>query len=585
MFGWTGRILLVDVAKRSQDILRLDAQVLQTLLGGKGLAGALLMPEITRAWADPEMPLIFATGPLVGTTAPTSGRMAVASRSPLTGTIGDASVGGAFGTELKRAGWDALVLRGHADRATWVEIVDERVRFHDAREMRGLPVSTLSAKLAPFGAHMCTGPAADHGVLFANLVFDGHYFAGRSGLGQIAAAKQVKAITVRGSGRVAVADPAALKVAREDIHRLINASPVLMGELGITRYGTGALYDLMHSRRMMPTANFKRTWFEPAAGANAHAYEQRYKPKTSGCRGCHINCKKTGRGGERLPEFETMSHFTALLENTGIELVVEANRLCNEAGMDTISAGGSLACYAELEGRRIEAREITSLLADIAAGEGEGRVLGEGAARYASARGRPETAMCVKGMELPAYDPRGAYGMALGYALSTRGACHLRAYPIGHEILRKPAPTDRFSFDGKARIVKIAEDANAVVDSLTACKFVFFGASLEEYAKAYSAVCGVSSSGQDLLALGERMYYAERIMNARNGFDAKDDDLPARFFEVAGSHGNGIEVPALSREDFLAARARYYRIRGLDAQGRPTRERAEALGLGASWPE
>jgi aldehyde:ferredoxin oxidoreductase len=184
--------------------------------------------------------------------------------------------------------------------------------------------------------------------------------------------------------------------------------------------------------------------------------------------------------------------------------------------------------------------------------------------------------MSVKAQELPAYDPRGAYGMALAYATSTRGACHLTAYPISHEILRKPVATDRLSFAGKARIIKIAEDMNAVVDSLTACKFVFFASSLEEYARVYTAVTGVETTAQDLLRIGERIYYRERIMNAMNGFSSAEDDLPARFFADAGSSP---QTTALSREEFLAARAGYYRIRGLDEKGMPTREKAAELGI------
>jgi aldehyde:ferredoxin oxidoreductase len=169
--------------------------------------------------------------------------------------------------------------------------------------------------------------------------------------------------------------------------------------------------------------------------------------------------------------------------------------------------------------------------------------------------------------------------MALGYAVSTRGGCHLRAYPISHEIFRKPVATDRFTFSGKARIIKISEDLNAIVDSLTACKFTFFAAGLEEYAKAYTAVTGLPAGAQDLLFKGERIYYNERIINYINGFDGRQDDLPARFFSEAGTGGCGIEIPPIYREAFLDARAKYYSIRGLDGQGRPTREKTQSLGL------
>jgi aldehyde:ferredoxin oxidoreductase len=169
--------------------------------------------------------------------------------------------------------------------------------------------------------------------------------------------------------------------------------------------------------------------------------------------------------------------------------------------------------------------------------------------------------------------------MALAYVTSTRGGCHLRAYPIGHEILRKPVATDRFTFGGKARIIKISEDRNAVIDSLTACKFVFFAASMEEYARAYTAVTGVEATANDLSRAGERIYYRERMMNARWGFDSSHDDLPARFFEEAGSPGPGFDVPPVSRESFLDARRRYYKVRGLDERGRPTEVKARSLGL------
>jgi aldehyde:ferredoxin oxidoreductase len=212
-------------------------------------------------------------------------------------------------------------------------------------------------------------------------------------------------------------------------------------------------------------------------------------------------------------------------------------------------------------------------------GVGLGKELGRGSLSYAEEKGRPELSMSVKGLELPAYDPRGAYGMALAYATSTRGGCHLRAYPISHEILRKPVVTDRFSFSGKARIIKIAEDLNAIVDSLNVCKFVFFASGLEEYAKVFTAVTGIEMTAHDLSEIGERIYYHERMMNARAGFDAKDDDLPPRFFTMSGTDGPCFGVPAIDREAFLACRQNYYQVRGLDENGLPKSEKASALGL------
>jgi aldehyde:ferredoxin oxidoreductase len=284
--------------------------------------------------------------------------------------------------------------------------------------------------------------------------------------------------------------------------------------------------------------------------------------------------------GHSMPEFETMSHFTALVGNTDKHLVMQANDQCNRLGMDTISAAATLACYREIAGITDLSGQLPDLLEQVGTASTDlGRELGRGSHSFARSHDRPDVAMTVKGLELPAYDPRGAYGMSLAYALSTRGGCHLRAYPVSHEILRKPVATDRFTYSGKARIIKIAEDQNAVIDSLTACKFIFFAAGLEEYARAFTAVTGIESSAQDLLKSGERIYYNERIMNSLNGFTDRDDDLPERFFNKPGSSGGTLRIKPLDRRDFIEARAKYYRIRGLDEHGLPTPEKTGELGL------
>jgi len=579
MFGWTGKILEIDLDRRQSTILSPSIAYCHKHLGGKGMAGQILQPHITKLWDHPGMPLVFAAGPLTATTAPTSGRMVIASRSPLTGTIGDASVGGRLGFQIKRAGFDAVVVTGRAGNWTGVTIADDKVAFEDARGLVKLPIGKRYHRIKDKSACALIGPAAESGVYFASIMVDGHFAAGRGGLGLVMAAKKMSFLKVSGNRSIPVFDRAELKQAREEIFRLAAAAPVLMGDLGLTHFGTAALFDLIHSRRMMPTANFRKTHFPGAASVNAFQYQNAFGVQKSGCSGCHVLCKKKDVKGKSLPEYETMSHFHALLENKDMNVVMAANQLCNDLGMDTISAGATLACHAEVMGRSLKPEEIVPLLEDIAYSRGVGRELKMGSSRYAIQAGRPETAMAVKQLELPAYDPRGAVGMALGYALSTRGGCHLRAYPISHEILRKPVATDRFSFSGKARIIKIAEDLNAVVDSLTACKFIFFGATLEEYARALYGVTGFSTTGQDLLKTGERIYYQERILNAHNGFSAKDDDLPQRFFQEPGYKGDDMRIAPLDRKAFLQARSNYYHIRGLSKNGLPTREKCGELGL------
>lgn len=584
MFGWTGKILHINLeTRRIATETPGRGDVYERYIGGKGLGGYYLRRCATRKWHHADMIVGVFSGPLVATPSPTSGRAHMISKSPLTGLVGDSSVGGRLATALKRAGWDGVVITGKSDRPVGLIIENHRVEFQDATALWGLDTDTLYARLKPQKASLaCIGPAAENGTRFASVIVDRHYAAGRTGLGLCLAEKKLKFILIRGTGKTEIHDLQKLKQAREEILRLTAASPALMGQYGFTCLGTGAVYDLIDNRRMMPTDNFLRTRFEHAARLNANAYVKAYHPRKHGCRGCHILCKKIGRRGDNrfaMPEFETMSHFTALIGASDMDLVVEANRRCNRYGMDTISAASVLACRRELTGENYTPDLLLTLLDDIAYGRGEGQSLGRGAAQYARRMGRPRSAMAVKGLELPAYDPRGAYGMALGFAVATRGGCHLRAYPISHEILRKPVATDRFSFSGKARIIKIAEDLNAVVDSLTACKFTFFAASLEEYAKAFTAVTGVDTSAQDLMSCGERIDYNERIINFQNGFDGRQDDLPQRFFSRPGSSGSGIDIPPIDRDAFLAAKAKYYRIRGLDPMGRPTKEKAHALDL------
>jgi len=577
--GWTGRVLEIDLFKQTHRVIEPDKALYEKFVGGKGMAGHYLSEHATVSWDDPQMPVLMFTGPLVGTNAPTSGRMTVVSRSPQTGTVADASVGGAFGTKLKKSGYDGIIIRGRAGKWTGVEIDNTKVRFTDASQLTRLPLPLAYKKLNYHGSTAMIGPAAERGVIFASLMVDRHFAAARGGIGLCFANKRLKYVSVNGTKEVAVANKSALKRAREDILRLVAASQILMGEHGIAALGTPALYDLVHTRRMMPTDNFKETFFEHAPKLNADSLRRTYSPQKVGCTGCHILCKKKSSNAMHLPEYETLAHFTALLKNTDLNAAVQANTLCNDFGMDTISVAGTLAAHSEITGEDITGERIVELIRNIGEMVGIGAKLAQGSARYAAEAGYPQASMSVKNLELPAYDPRGAYGMSLAYAVSTRGGCHLRAYPIGHEILRKPVATDRFSFDGKARIIKISEDNNALVDSLTACKFVFFASSFEEYAAAFTAITGVSMTATDLSLIGERIYYQDKLLNARWGFDAKDDDLPARFFNEPGTNGPGFNVPAIDRDAFLNARDKYYKIRGVDANGVPTRKTAQRLGL------
>jgi aldehyde:ferredoxin oxidoreductase len=437
-----------------------------------------------------------------------------------------------------------------------------------AKALWGMRVRECVAALADRGSVTAIGPAGENGVLFANIMMGEGNSVGRGGLGAVMGAKGLKAITVQGDMKTAIADPGRLDHARSDVMRLFRASPVIFGDLGIAEYGTPALVDLMRQRRMAPTENFRKTVFAESSNYSGPAIKDGFQAKKDGCFGCPIQCKKSTPQGEHLPEYETVSHFGGLNGISDLSAIVRANTLCNELGMDTITAAATISAWGEATEGIPVADDLDGLLTDIAYKQGTGDLLSLGSRRMTEQLGLPELSMSVKSLELPAYDPRGAYGMALAYCTSNRGGCHLRAYPISHEILRKPVATDRFSFSGKARIIKIAEDTNAAIDSLVACKFSFFGATLEEYAELLSAATGVEFSPQSLKEIGERICRTERFYNCSNGFSINDDILPGRFFSESGSSGEGIDIPPIDRQRFDEELQKYYRIRGLTKDGR-----------------
>ncbi|MEI6214812.1 MAG: aldehyde ferredoxin oxidoreductase family protein [Desulfuromonadales bacterium] len=567
MNGWSGSLLRVDLTAGRVQRESVPRLLLEEYLGGRGLGVRLMRDYFRLDPFDPTMPLIFAVGPLCGTPAPTSARLSVVSRSPLTGTIYDCSAGGRFAWNLKACGLDVIFISGRSPWPVALTITPDRTEIIPAVPLWGCDIPTTTAALAKHGSVAAIGPAGENGVLFANIMMSEGNSVGRGGLGAVMGQKNLKAVTVKGDIKTGIADRELFNNARTDVMRLFKASPVLFGPLGIAAFGTPVLVDLMAQRRMAPTANFSETFFEHSANYSGPAIKEACQARNDGCYGCPIQCKKSAGDGGHLPEYESASHFGALNRVSNLTAIVTANRICNDLGMDTITAAATLSAWGEIRGIFPRGDEIPALLEDMAHRRNDGELLALGSRRVSNELGRPECSMSVKSLELPAYDPRGAYGMALAYCTSNRGGCHLRAYPISHEILRKPVPTDRFSFSGKARIISIAEDTNATVDSLVACKFAFFGASLEEYAELMTATTGVEYSPQRLKEIGRRIVLSERFYNCANGFSRKDDMLPERFFNEPGSSGDGIDITPIDRTRFTEELDKYYRIRGLNADG------------------
>ncbi len=561
MHSWHGKALHVNLSSRAVRTEYLSDELLASRIGGRGLGVELMRDYFRLDPFDPAMPLIFAVGPLCGTPAPASSRMSVVSRSPLTGTITDSSVGGTFPVKLKSAGYDCIVITGKASSPVYLAVTDSAVEIRDAADLWGKGCIETNKLLEGSGTAACIGPAGENHVRFANIMIGGADSAGRGGLGAVMGSKNLKAVVVDGLKKTTIADASLFKKAQDDVMRLLRASPVVMGDLGLGEFGTATLVDIVAQRRMAPTENFKKTFFPQAHAYSGPSLKKEFGFKKHGCAVCPIQCKKETSCGRPVPEYETLSHFGALNGNSDAESIVKANLLCNSLGMDTISAASTFAAYGEARGRFLTGDEILDMLSKTALRKGEGDLLAEGSKRYCESIGKPQFSMSVKGLELPAYDPRGSYGIALAYGTSTRGGCHLRAYPISQEILRKPVAVDRFSFDGKARMIKIAEDNNAVVDSLSVCAFAFLGASIEEYAQMLAAATGTAFTGQGLMKTGEEIILTERRYNRENGFTKHNDFLPERFFTEAGTPGEGIKVPPVDRARFTEELEKYYRMR------------------------
>jgi len=574
--------LFIDLTHKKARLETLSPDVSRKYLGGRGLGVYFLSKVPTISPLEIYAPLIFSTGALTGSKIPASGRMMVSAFSPLTNTISSCSVGGNLAIQMERAAIDFIHIVGKAKKETIIKIHDQDVEFDEISTLSDMPLREIFSKFSSFkGSIAAVGRAAIHGCLFASIMVDNAFAAGRGGLGLVMASKGLRAIMIKGSSRPVRFGRNKTKEekAYKDIIRLFDASPAIMGRSGIKRYGTPALVDLIASRRMMPTANFQKTYFNEYKAFSAFNIMRSLAVKHHGCYACPIGCKQMGPHHTQIPEYETLSHFGALNENANLASIIEANSICNDAGMDTITAGATISCLAEIRGERYQGKDFVDKVIAMASGRGEGELLQSGSARLAAELNVPEASMSVKSLEMPAYDPRGAYGMALAYCTSTRGACHLRAYPISHEILRKPVAIDRFSFSGKARIIKIAEDLNAIIDSIGACKFAFFGASLEEYANAFSSVTALDYNTDDLLRLGDVIYTLERYINTKRGFTAEDDILPERFFTQPGTNGPGIDIPPIDRAMFEDTLKRYYRIRGCTPGGILKEDRLIGLGI------
>ncbi len=589
MNGWMGRILEVDLTTSSVAEKPLDVEMARLYLGGRGLGARILWDEVGPGVdpLSPENVLIFAAGPLTGTGYQTSNRFSVSTLSPLTGTVLDANSGGFWGMQFKKTGYDAMIVRGKAPKPVYLEIKPEGMTFHDASALWGQRVMAVTRALGQNNNKrnvLCIGPAGEKLSLIAAIMNDGQRSLARGGPGAVMGSKNLKAIVVEGKERPDILDQEKFKFLLYETRKLLRQSPLTSQAL--PEFGTVVMMNIVNSIGALPTRNHRQTQFEHAEAISGETLTEKYLEKNASCWACPIGCTRVTRTekveGEG-PEFETTWAFGAECGVDDMEAIIEANYLCNDLGLDTISAGSTIACAMELSELGLLDSDLrfgrADLLAQTVVEMGERRGLGaelaDGSLRLAAKYGRPDLSMSVKGMEMPAYDPRGMQGQGLLYATSNRGGCHMRGNMLGLEVLGLPKLIDRFQVQGKSSYVILHQNTAAAIDSLVICKFTHMGVAEEYFARVLTAVSGIPFSTGDLIRAGERVYNLERLYNNRRGFTRADDTLPPRLLNEPSPEG-----PSKGWVSHLEPMLEeYYRTRGWDANGVPRARKLEELGL------
>jgi aldehyde:ferredoxin oxidoreductase/ribulose-5-phosphate 4-epimerase/fuculose-1-phosphate aldolase len=504
--------------------------------------------------------VIIAPGALCGSGAPASNRGSIVFTSPLTKTIFTVNEGGDFFRALHRARFAAIVIIGTSPAPVLLRINTQGAELVDGSPCWGANADATAQSLKGENAGVLTiGPAGENGVLYAGLsAGDGNLF-GRGGPGAVYGKKRLKAIIVTGVGNDEIADPQAFTTACADLQRLLRASPLLAGPVGFSSFGEAALVDLAARRGLLPTENFFATFPADASVFNGAALMAAGSSCGFGCSGCPIACKRRDADGRPLPDFFTLAAFGALLHLPDLASIHRLNADCNRLGLDPISLAGVLTARSEIQQRPLQVEELTTLLQCIATRSGEGDLLANGAARYATKCNRPEAAMTVRNLELVPLDPRGLKGLALAHAIDVAGQGE-NALTLSAELLRKPVPVDRLSWGGKARLVHANVAAVAAFDSLGLCRHLLYAAGLEEAAALYAAASGESCTAAGLVTLGEETLGLERSWSQLPPAPAGIAALPARLFAPVQGQAHPSAPPPLDREEGEAEVQRYWRL-------------------------
>lgn len=608
MAGWTGKLLRVDLTNKRFAVEPIPEAWLRDYIGGRGLAARYLYAELDPK-VDPLAPenkLIFATGPLTGTPVPCGARYMVVTKGALTGAITTSNSGGHWGPELKFAGYDLLLLEGRAPKPSYLFIYDDRIELRDAAAYWGRGVGDTEDGLRdelglPNLRVASIGPAGENLVRFACIMNDKHRAAGRSGVGAVMGSKNLKAIAVRGTGGVQVANPAAFMKSMWAMRAAMADHP---GRKSFTDLGTAATIDMTNAFGGLPTRNFQQGQFEEYENLNGNTIKETRMVANKACFACTIACGRVCRLGDAADKYLVNTHprnwrtagegpeyenAWALGADTGVgdlDAVLKANWLCNDLGMDPISMGATLAAAMELYQRGVvtdrmvemplkfgSSEALIRMVEATAYREGFGNELAEGSLRMGKKFKNPDVFMGTKGQEFPAYDPRGFQGMGVAYATCNRGGCHLRAWTPGPETSGEMDPHTPV---GKSEWVVHEQNRTTAHDNTGLCLFVGgAGGELEKFIPCTAAATGVPYTLEDFVKIGERTWNLEKLFNLRAGLTAKDDSLPKRLLSEPHTSGPSAGV-TVHLDQMLPI---YYKERGWTESGRPTRRKLAELGL------
>jgi aldehyde:ferredoxin oxidoreductase len=593
-------ILRVDLTTGTVEQYIVPAQWENDFLGGASLAARILYSSLTRALdpLSPEAPLLFMMGPMTGTSGPTTGRFVVCGKGPATGLWAESNVGGFWGPELRAAGYDGLWITGRAENPIYLWLDGNNLQVRSAAHLWGQNTYTtqekVKAEIGEKSAHVCMiGPAGEKQVLFASIMCDHGRMAGRTGMGAVMGAKNLKAIAVHGTQPIPVFDLSTYAPLRSESNRVLKQD----NEAKVLReLGTAGAANYAEYMGAMPVKYYTRGSFENVDSVSGARMTETILTGRSACQGCVIACGRVVKLGDRAkrkgPEYETIIGFGPNLLNDNLESIVDLGELCDRYGMDTISTANTIGLAFHLfEKGIITARDtggivlhwgdvdvIEQLVNLIGRREGIGDLMAQGSRRFAAHYGVEEEAAQVNGLETAYHDPRGVSGMALSYATSPRGACHNQSdyffVDWGHTHERLGITYfDRHDRAEKSANVARHQDWRTVFNSIVMC--IFANTDPELQVKLINAACGLEWTIEDLMRCGERGWNLKRAINNRMGLTRANDKLPKAMLEPFPDGGSAGYVPDIDGMLFA-----YYQARGWDSEtGKPTRKKLLELGL------